>query len=275
MKKTAFIKKYPATLQELLTAPCILRENIPQLNSLPYTGIHHMRNICEYAGYTYGALRTALSRTVNSKKLNSFYDEDKIKRYKLTKNQQNVSEILSADIGNAEDFSIAVFSFSTEQEKQRRDARFLLQSFGFRLFAQNTYIRRRIRKEPFIRSLKDYGIESNVFLFDCIDPGTVEFKERLFSQFEFEKMQHITNTFYADLNSFLSEDLDAAEYSKRILYSGPVYYNICFANEVPIPESYFPKQYLIKELKLYFHSIPEHRWKDFISYYMNIENKGA
>ena len=65
--------------------------------------------------------------------LDAFIDESGIKRYRLTKTQQLISEVLSADIGDAEDFSIVIFSFSTEQEKQRREARSLLQNYGFRL----------------------------------------------------------------------------------------------------------------------------------------------
>ncbi|MBN2442435.1 MAG: hypothetical protein JXJ04_13860 [Spirochaetales bacterium] len=274
MNKKAFIKKYPLTLQELLLSPSVYRENFPFLENLPYPGIHHMRDICEYAGYTYGALRTALSRIMRTKKIDFFTDENKIKRFRLTPSQLNVKEVLTSDIGDAKDFSIVIFSFTTKQEKQRRDARFLLQAFGFRLFAQNTYIRRKIQREPFENSLKEYGLLNNVFLFECLDPGTEEFKNRLFTQFNMEEAIRLTNTFYADLNNFLSDDLDEMEYSRRILYIGPVYYNICYAQEVPVPENYYPENYSIKQLKLYFQSIPESRWKDFISYHMHIENKG-
>lgn len=274
MDKKEFIEKYPATLLELLTSPCVFRETILSASDLPYPGINHLRDICEYANYTYGALRTALSRTIKAKKLDFFHDAKKIKRFRLTANQQNVSKALLADIGDAEDFSLVVFSFRAEQEQERRDARLILQSYGFRLFAQNTYIRRRIKREPFENSLKEYGLQNNLFLLECADPGTTEFKERLFSQFEMDKMVNLTNTFLIDLDNFLNDRLEAAEFSKRLLYAGPVYYNICFANEVPIPAAYFPENYRIKELKHYFQSIPAYRWKDFTAYYLNIENQG-
>lgn len=275
MDKNEFIKKYPVKVQELLLSPSVFRENFPFLDCLPYPGIHHMRDICEYAGYTYGALRTALSRTIKAKGINFFYDENKMKRFRLTKNQLNVKEVVSADIGDAKDFSVVIFSFATKQEKQRRDARFLLQAFGFRLFAQNTYIRRKIQRDPFENSLKEYGLINNVFLFECLDPGTREFKKRLFTQFDMEKAIDLANAFYADLNNFLSDDIDEMEYSRRIIYTGPVYYKICFANEVPVPETYYPENYPIKQLKIYFQSISESRWKSFISYYMYIENQGG
>jgi hypothetical protein len=275
MDKKEFIKKYPATLLELLTSPCVFRENFPMFKDLPFPGIHHMRDICEYAGYTYGALRTSLSRTIKAKKLNFFYDANKIKRYRLTPSQLNVKQVLTADIGDAQDFSVVIFSFTTNQEQQRRDARFLLQAFGFRLFAQNTYIRRKIQRQPFENSLKEYGLLDNVFLFDCSDPGTEEFKKHLFTQFEMGKMLRLTNTFYTDLNNFLTDDLESMEYARRMLYTGPVYYRICYANEVPIPAAYFPPNYPIKKLKVYFQSIPQHRWQDFISYHLHIERQGV
>jgi hypothetical protein len=274
MNKKEFMKKYPATLPELQISPCVFRETFLLTKDIPYPGIHHIRDICEYANYTNGALRTSLSRSIKTKELDFFYDENKIKRFRLTKTQQNVSKALLADIGDTKDFSLVIFSFTTEQERERRDARYLLGGYGFRLFAQNTYIRRRIKREFFENSLKEYGLMNNVFLLDCLDPGTAEFRERLYSQFEMNKMLKLINTFYNDLNYFLTDDLDAAEYSRRILYVGPVYYNICFANEVPIPETYYPEGYLIKKLKVYFQSIPEYRWNDFITYYMNIENQG-
>jgi hypothetical protein len=154
-----------------------------------------------------------LSRLIKSKELDFFYDDKKIKRFRLTKTQQNVSKVLLTDIGDAKDLSVVIFSFTTEQEKQRREARYLLNGYGFRLFAQNAYIRRRIKRELFEKSLKEYGLMNNVFLLDCLDPGTVEFKECLYSQFEMEKVQNQITTFYNDLNKFLTDDLDAAEYS--------------------------------------------------------------
>lgn len=275
MTKQDFMKKYPAPLQDLIISPCVFRENLPYARNLPYPGLHHLRDVCEYANYTYSALRTSVSRSIKAKKLDFFYDEKKIKRFRLTQTQQNVSEALSVDIGDTQDFSMVIFSFSTAQEKQRRDTRFLLQAYGFRLFAQNTYIRSKIKKAPFEKSLREYGLIHNVFIFDCLDPNTVEFKKRLLSQFEMRKRQQLVNTFYAELNLFLTDDLDTAEFSRRMIYAGPVYYNICFANDIPIPETYFSENYLIKELKQYFNIILEKRWKDFTTYYLNIENQGA
>jgi len=273
MNKKEFIKKYPATLPELQISPCAFRETFLLTKNLPYPGIQHLRDICEYGNYTYGALRTSLSRAIKAKELDFFYDKDKVKRFRLTKTQFDVSKELMTDNADAKDFSVVIFSFTTEQEKQRRDARYLLNGYGFRLFAQNTYIRRRIKRELFEKSLKEYGLMNNVFLLDCLDPGTVEFKERLYSQFEMDKTLKLINTFYKDLNNFLTDDLKPDEFSRRLLYVGPVYYNFCFVNEVPIPETYFPKGYLIKELKVYLQSIPEYRWKDFVNYYMNIEKQ--
>ena len=86
-----------------------------------------------------------------------------------------------------------------------------------------------------------------------------------------EKMRDLTAAFYTDLKAFLSDDLDDSEYSRRMLYTGPVYYTICFAEEVPIPVNYYPKNYPIKELKSFFHTLPEHRRKGLISHFMTIE----
>ena len=61
MLKEEFLKKYPASLPELLTSPCIFRENLFFMKDLPYPGMNHMRDIGEYAHFSYGALRTACS----------------------------------------------------------------------------------------------------------------------------------------------------------------------------------------------------------------------
>lgn len=274
MNRNEFMEKYPVRLQELITSPSVFRETLLSTKDLPYPSIYHLRDICEYANYTYGALRTSLSRLIKNNDLDFFYDENKIKRFRLTKIQQDVSKALMLDIGDAKDFTIAIFSFATEQEKQRRDARFLLQGCGFKLFAQNCYIRRKIKREFLESSLKEYGLINNVFLLDCLEPGTDEFKNRLISQFEIDKMAELTNAFLTDLNDFLTEELTAEEYARRILYAGPVYYHICYENEIPIPETYFPENYRMKELKVFFQSIPEDRWTEFIAYYMAIEEKG-
>jgi DNA-binding transcriptional regulator PaaX len=273
MDKKTFLQKYPVILHELITSPSVFREAFLSSQNLPYPCMGHIRDICEYASISYGALRTSLSRLIKANEIDFFYDENKTKRFKLTSAQQSVSKVLMDDTGSEKGFSIAIFSFTTEQEKERRDARILLEGCGFKLFAQNSYIRRKINKEYFEKSIKEYGLSRNLFVFDCSDPGTEEFRARLFSQFEMEKAVKLTNTFYFDLKKFLNDELTSAEFSRRLLYAGPVYYNICYANELTVPETYFPKDYHIKELKTFFQRIPQHRWADFISYYLEIERR--
>ncbi len=110
-------------------------------------------------------------------------------------------------ISETKSFSLVIFTFYASEEKRRRQARELLKYFGFKLIAQNVYIRRKITHQPFDENVKALGLENNIFLFDCDDPGTKMFRERLFAQFKMDETVRRTNEFKSDLGAFLPPGL--------------------------------------------------------------------
>ncbi len=65
------------------------------------------------------------------------------------------------------------------------------------------------------------------------------------------------------------------EYARRLFYIGPVHHKICFVDEPPLPESYYPHNYPMQVLKLFYNRLSPERWKNVIDYYMKIEEKGV
>lgn len=274
MNKTEFLNKYPVTLSELLVTPMVFKEHSPVLADLPPPRLAHIKDICLFAGFSYGAVRTALSRARKRGEIQEFEDDDDVRRFCLTEYQRDVGAIASEDVSKTDSFSLAVFSFQTHEEAARRSARDLLQYFGFQYFAQNVYISRRINRAPFESALRAKGLENNLFLFDCNDPGSKEFKEKLYTQFEMEKNIKKLNEFKADVSTFVSSTDDDVELARRVVYLGPVHYIVCFRDAPPLPQNYFPIGYPMLEMKQLFGDLPRRVWQSVREYYVLIEETG-
>ena len=70
-----FKRKYPLQLQHILITPMIFRENVLLFRELPYPTLNGIRDLAEYAGFSYSAVRTALSRVRAKGEIETFKDE--------------------------------------------------------------------------------------------------------------------------------------------------------------------------------------------------------
>ncbi|UYP46044.1 hypothetical protein NEF87_002329 [Candidatus Lokiarchaeum ossiferum] len=267
------MKKYPVSLIDLILTPIIMKGYNPILKDLPPPGIYHIRDLCSFGGYSYSAIQTAMSRAKKKGEIMEYIDDIGVKRYKLCRMYQNIGEIARKSYEDSDDFTMIIFSFRTNDEIQRRKARKILNLFGFRYFTKNVYIRKKILEKPFMDTIKTEGLEQNVFLFHCEDPHSEFFKQKLLKQVHMKEAVQRTIDYKKNMEEFLSADLNGREYSRRYFYNGPNHNKICFDEEPPVPESYFPHQYPMKELKQSITSISENRINDIIEYYLEIENK--
>jgi hypothetical protein len=220
-----------------MVTPIIFKEGVPEMKDLPAPGIGHLRDLCEFGNYSYGAMRTAMTRAKKKNLLGIFIDEDGKKRFRMTEYQQNVGRVVMENRSNIDKFSLAIFTFKASETKQRYRAREILGYFGFRMIAQNVYIRRKITGQYLEKTIKKEGLQKNIFVFECDDPGTAVFKDKLYTQFKVQRVTKELHVFKKDLVQFLNPKLDKMEFARRIFYVGPVQHKICFEDESPLPES--------------------------------------
>lgn len=271
MSSELFIKKYPVSLNELLVTPIIFLDNNPRINAISAPCLNHLKDLCEFGGYSGGAIRTALSRIRKRGEVKEIKDKEGFIRFYITKEQKLISKIVKANQDESDSFSIVVFTFQSVEDRRRYMARDVLKKFGFRLFAQNVYIRRKILRDPFEEHIKELGLDDSMFLFDCSDPSTAYFKKKIISKFPLEDAIIEIEMLLNDLKNFISEDLDDIEYTRRVLYFGPLHYKYCFINELPLPNSFYPKEYRIHELKHFYENIPFKRWESIKKYFRDLD----
>lgn len=266
-----FRKKYPLTMSEVINDFVVFRENIPFMSELPFPSPAGIRDFAEYAGYSYSAVRTALSRARAEGRIGSFTDSRGKIRYRLTELHKSISKAVSQQFSRPEGFILAVFSFKKDNEKERKSVRDTLKLHGFKKLAQNTYINGRIDTEGMLKSMREYGVEKNLYLFHCPDISDPSLKEKILSVFNIEGRKIILSEFYESLVQFLTEkDTSDDETARRLFYVGPVHYRICFVEEPPFPEKYLPNDYPLKKIIDFFTETAEKNGNKFIQYYSQV-----
>jgi DNA-binding transcriptional regulator PaaX len=263
-----FVLKYPLSLREIAATPGVFRENNPGFKSFAYPNTAIIRDLAAFAGYGYGALRTALTRFKSSGEIESFVDKSGITRFRLTSLHKGVSNIIKNRDRRPEGFLIAVFSFKKDDEKERREVRDTLRYFGFKRIAQNTYINGMIDQSGLKTEMKRAGVDRNLYLFQCPEIDDTSVIAKLKSIFDIKKRSLDLKEFVSDLKIFLEEPgQNGLEFGRRVFYSGPVYTRKCFVEEPPLPQKLFPKGYPLGKIETYFGTIIESRITEVIEYY--------
>jgi DNA-binding transcriptional regulator PaaX len=265
-----FVEKYPLDLRSAVSAPLIFRESVMKgAEGLPYPNTALLRDLAEFAGYGYGALRAAISRVRASGEISSFVDSGGATRYRTTEFARSVGHVAKAAGKLPEGFLVAVFSFAAEEEAQRSRLRETLKYFGFRRLAQNTYINGLIDTAGLEAQLRADGTEEHLFLFRCPSVEEPSLARRLGVVFDVEGRSAMLAEFLKDLRAFVgSPRLDALEFGRRMFYSGPIFHRICFTEEPPLPGSFLPRGYPIAALRDFYRRANDDRGKDIVAYYL-------
>ena len=251
-----FISKYPLSLKEIITTPMIFRETVPQLKGFPFPTLSAIRDLTEFAGHSYGTLRTAISRTRASGELNNFQDKNGVKRFRLTKLQKSVSNVVVNWQNRPQGFTLVVFSFRKDDEKERRTVREILKYFGFQKLAQNTYINGMIDTTGMETEMKHRKLDRNLYVFRCPEVNSPGLLKRLRKIFDIENRARELSEFETDLKAFLSEpSIRGDEFARRVFYAGPLHYSKCFVEEPPLPASVLPEGYPLGTLQDFYSSI--------------------
>ncbi len=263
-----FIRRHPLGLREVIATPMIFRENIPGFETLPFPGVEILRDLAAFAGYGYGALRTAMSRAKASGELSGVQDEAGIQRFRLTPTQESVSRVVRDWSSRPEGFIIGVFSFHAKEGAGRRAARENLQYFGFKRIAQNTYVNGMIDTTDLEAEMERAGVADRCYLFRCSSVEDPKLLARLSRVFDVKGRASTLERFRRELEGFLEEPgLDAMEMGRRVFYAGPVQHRVCFVEEPPIPARMLPASYPLSGLTAYIGSVLRRRWKQIETYY--------
>ncbi len=245
-KKTDFKLKYPISLTAAIFYPLIY-EVWNNLSDLPGVKLKCIINFCHYAGYNDGAVRTAISRLKKKGILISTDDKQKA-GYKLNKIQR-MRTIQMKDEAIQQGFTLAVFSFNRENERERYIIRSILTKTGFKKFAQNTYINTRGRKDELLRKIKNEDLEKHLFIFECEDDLDENTILRMIEIWKINSRVNLLNQFFSDLQAFAIPDgLSKQEIFNMFGYAGSVFVTRFQHTEPPVPGKYLPADYPIKKI---------------------------
>ncbi|MBN1410257.1 MAG: hypothetical protein JW969_05380 [Spirochaetales bacterium] len=271
MMAESFIKKYPLSLREIIATPIIWRGNTLIKLGLPWPGVNHLKDLAFFAGFTYGAFRTALSRATATGDIAVFRDKSGKVRYKMSKLQQDISLSVVEHQNRKPGLSIAVFSFKTQEEKKRSALRQMLIWYGFKMLTQNVYITGAMDLERIENSAKEQGLNDHLYLFSCPDFSSTDMIKKISQIFEIKKLAKNINIFLKDMEGFIESAGDAIDFGRRCFYLGPVYHAFSFTNDVPLHQSLIPEDYPAPELSRVMYKYISGRMEDLVAYYLSLE----
>lgn len=273
IRRPFFLEAFPLSLKEAIIAPLVWRENaLGGMPGLLMPGMGIMRDFSGYAGYSYGALRTALSRSRSSGEVEAFRDEAGALRFRMGRLSRAIGAATAERSGRPEGYLLAVFSFTTAEEPQRRRLRELLGWFGFVRIAQNSYACGLMDRSGLEAALEEEGLSERVYLFSCPAPQDPGLEKRLARAFDLGARAAELEAFRRAAGSFLEEEgLDARERGRRLFYAGPVYHELCNTRESPLPATCLPEGYPLEGIHAWFRGLVAERMGDIAEYYRSCE----
>ncbi len=248
MTNEDFLQQYPLKVSSAIIAPLGQFHIFSRESTLPLPNLNGMYVLSEAMGIPKSSVRVNLSRMCKSENIKMITDNYGINRYQMTGMMSLISD-QAETFGKKEGFTIAVFRFQKDSEKERYRVREILYSFGFQMLAQNVYMSIRVDTAGILQELKNWGLYHNVFLFDC-DEIYGEIMEQITAMWKLEEWRKKIDDFYNILLQYWNFD-GADEKDIYIRYSiGYSAFFVHFQEKHPaIPFDYLPKDYPL--LKVY------------------------
>lgn len=248
MTNEDFLQQYPLKVSSAIIAPLGQFHIFSRESTLPLPNLNGMYVLSEAMGIPKSSVRVNLSRMCKSQNIKMITDNYGINRYQMTGMMSLISD-QAETFGKKEGFTIAVFRFQKDSEKERYRVREILYSFGFQMLAQNVYMSIRVDTAGILQELKNWGLYHNVFLFDC-DEIYGEIMEQITAMWKLEEWRKKIDDFYKILLQYWNFD-GADEKDIYIRYSiGYSAFFVHFQEKHPaIPFDYLPKDYPL--LKVY------------------------
>jgi DNA-binding transcriptional regulator PaaX len=264
----SFLKKYPVPLRELLLAPIIMRASLPALADAPLVSAAGLRDLSEFAGYQDGAFRTAMSRLRASGLVRTHTDAAGIVRYEPLGLTQSLRESVVGRPQRPPGYRLVVFSFTADDGRERQVVREALRLHGFQKLAQNAYIAGQVDTTDLEALFAREGLEDHVFFFTCEDDASPGFQRKLTALFDLAARARLLSRFQDDLEAFLgTRGLSDDEFSRRMLYAGPVHFRVTWVEEPPLPSAVLPPSYPLAHLLTLPQTIAARRARSLPAYF--------
>jgi phenylacetic acid degradation operon negative regulatory protein len=242
-----FRKAYPLSVKGSVYNFLILRDGAPFLAGLPYPSLSTIRDFALYAGTSDSAIRTLLSRAGKAGYIRKEKDEAGTMRYRLSEPSLVLSMVNSRQSWLPEGFIVAVFSFTVDATSERSIVRETLKNFGFKKIAQNVYLNGRIDTGPLRAAMRELGLDSHLYLFQCSELEDEVLIRRVNDLFELGERSVELAAFEAAMLAFIdcaqAEASDRDEAARRLIYAGLVFWERFKTTEPPLPAWLLPEGY--------------------------------
>ena len=177
-------------------------------------------------------------------------DAGGVTRYQLAGIARSISHAVIARPSRPDGFLLAVFSFASDDVRERQVVREALKLHGFQKLAQNVYINGQMETAELEAVFEREGLTEHVYFFRCQEGDEPALRKKLTTLFDLPRRMQTLLQFQRDLSAFLEEPrLDGPTFARRYLYSGPVHYRITFTEEPPLPARALPAGYPIDSLE--------------------------
>ena len=244
-----FRKAYPLSVKASVYNFLILRDGAPFLAELPYPSLATIRDFALYAGTSDSAIRTLLSREGKAGYVKKERDEAGTMRYRLSDPSLVLGMVNSRNDGLPEGFIVAVFSFTADAASERGIVRETLKNFGFKKIAQNVYLNGRIDTAPLRSAMRELGLDSHLYLFECPEIEDEALIRRVVDLFDLDERAALLAAFERAMLAFLDSaqprttDADTDEAARRLIYAGLVFWERFKTTEPPFPLRLLPEGY--------------------------------
>ena len=271
---TTFIAKYPFDAKMAIFTPMIFQAKLAKQAALPLPTLEGIRDLARFAGISDSAIRTALSRAKAEGTCSTLIDDRGVNRYQI--NQSYFDEGSTTLIKNpdATGFLLAVFSFAREDVSERTVVRETLKNCGFKKLAQNTYINGMIDTAPLMKKMKALGLDKNLFLFPFPDLEDISLVEKILDIFDITGRKRVLGEFLDDLTAFFSDTVSGkagtADMANRILYAGPIYWDLCNIQEPPFPAKHLPHDYPLPRIRALYADCMKTNFGVLVDHYLKV-----
>lgn len=266
-----FLNEHPYTAKEAVYTPIIYRSGLPMPETVPYPSLNGIRDLAQFAGISDTAIRTAISRAKADGSIIETKDSLGKSRYRIAPATFEMGMATITREKQPEGFIVAVFSFTKDAESERAVVRETLRNYGFKRLAQNTYINGRIDTKGLLESMKSFGLEKNLYLFQCPDIDDPDLISKILGLFDLDGRKAMLERFYVQMVDFLGQkDLSDDELGRRLLYFGAIYWTVCELGEPPIPQKHLPEDYPMPRIRQFYMDFIERNHGKLVQYYIKV-----
>lgn len=248
MKNIEILQEYPLKVNSTIIAPLAQYFYFSGQYDMPLPTLNCMYFLANVLDVPKPSVRVALSRMCKEGSVLYVKDENGETKYKMGKMMTLISEQASR-FGKSDGFTLSVFNFKKEEEKQRYRVRKILNSFGFKKLAQNVYLALKVDSQSIMSEFATWGLQDNVLLFDCMNITNDSMTSKIISLWRLDEWGEKLNNFYDKLETYLDfERLDDEEIYKRYSIAYSIFFTYFYEKHPEIPFNYLPENYPLKRI---------------------------